>query len=58
MPSVKELKNVKTKLKKVPKSSGNTPKIQTAELLRLIAADPKIRRDREFLKRLHELMKK
>lgn len=57
MPTVKQLQNAKRKLKKTPKSTGNKPKIPTATLLRLIAADPKIGRDKNFIKRAHELAK-
>ena len=55
MPTTKQLQNAKKKLKKTPKPSGNTPKIPTAALMRLIAADPKIRRNKEFIKRVHQL---
>lgn len=58
MPSVKQLQNAKKKLKKTPVSKGNVPKIPTSALLRLIAADPKIRRNKDFIKRVHELSRK
>jgi hypothetical protein len=58
MPTVKQLQNAKKKLKKTAKPTGNTPKIPTSTLLRLIAADPKIRRNREFMKMVQELSKK
>ena len=48
MPTTKQLQNAKKKLKKTPKPSGNSPKIPTAALLRLIAADPKIRRNKNL----------
>jgi hypothetical protein len=57
MPGVKQLQEAKKKLKKMPKPTGNTPKIPTATLLRLIAADPKIKRDKAFVKRALELAK-
>jgi len=57
-PTIKQLKNAKKKLKSTPKPRGNTPKIPTATLLRLIAADPKIGRHKAFVKRAHELAKK
>ena len=58
MPTTKQLQNAKKKLKKTPKPSGNTPKIPTAALMRLIAADPKIRRNKDFINRVHQLSKK
>ena len=57
MPDVKQLQEAKKKLKKMPKPKGNTPKIPTATMLRLIAADPKIKRDKAFVKRALELTK-
>jgi hypothetical protein len=58
MPTIKELQKTKKTLKKVPKPTGNAPKLPTSTLLRLIAADPKIGRDKAFIKRAHELAKK
>ena len=58
MPTVKQLQNAKTKKKKTPKSNGNKPVIPTAALLRLIAADPRIQRNRNFMKQVQELVKK
>jgi hypothetical protein len=58
MPTAKQLQNAKTKLKKTTKPTGNKPTIPTAALLRLIAADPKIKRNREFMKQVHELTKR
>ena len=52
MPTAKQLQNAKTKLKKIPKSNGNKPVIPTAALLRLIAADPRIQRNRNFMKQV------
>ena len=57
MPGVKQIQEAKKKLRKTPKPTGNRPKIPTATLLRLIAADPKIKRDRAFVKRALELAK-
>ena len=57
MPSVKQIQNAKKKLKKTHKPSGNSPKLPTSAMLRLIAADPKIKRDRAFVKRALELAK-
>ena len=57
MPSVKQIQNAKKKLKKTPKPSGNSPKLPTSVMLRLIAADPKIKLDRAFVKRALELAK-
>ena len=58
MPTAKQLQNAKKKLKKTPKPTGNSPKLPTSTLLRLIAAHPKIGRDKAFVKRAHELAKK
>ena len=58
MPTVKQIQNARKKLKKTPTPKGNSPKIPSATLLRLIKADPKLRRDKEFMKRAHELTKK
>ena len=58
MPTAKQLQNAKTKLKKTTKPTGNKPTIPTAALLRLIAADPRIKRNRELMKQVHELTKR
>ncbi len=58
MPTVKQLQNAKSKLKKTNKLTGNKPTIPTAALLRLIAADPRIQRNREFMKQVHELTRR
>lgn len=58
MPTAKQLQNAKKKLKKTTKPTGNKPTIPTAALLRLIAADPRIQRNREFMKQVHELTKR
>jgi hypothetical protein len=58
MPSAKQLQDARKKLKSTPKPKGNAPKIPSAALLRIINADPKIKRNREFVKRVQELIKK
>ena len=58
MPTAKQLQNAKTKLKKTTKPTGNKPTIPTAALLRLIAADPRIQRNREFMKQVQELTRR
>ena len=58
MPTAKQLQNAKTKLKKTTKPTGNKPTIPTAALLRLIAADPRIKRNREFMKQVYQLSKR
>ena len=58
MPTAKQLQNAKKKLKKTTKPTGNKPTIPTAALLRLIAADPRIKRNREFMKQVQELTKR
>jgi hypothetical protein len=57
MPSVKQIQEARKKLKATPKSKGNAPKIPSAALLRIINADPKIKRNKEFMKRVQELIK-
>jgi hypothetical protein len=58
MPTVKQIQSARKKLKSAPKPRGNSPKIPTAALLRIIKADPKVSRNKEFMKRVHELTKK
>jgi len=58
MPTVQQIQNARKKLKSTPKPKGNSPKIPSAALLRIIKADPKVSRNKEFMKRVHELMKK
>ena len=58
MPTIKQLQEAKKKLKSTPKPKGNSPKIPSAALLRIIKADPKVSRNKEFMKRVHELMRK
>jgi hypothetical protein len=58
MPTVKQIQSARKKLKSRPKPKGNSPKIPSAALLRVIKADPKVSRNKEFMKRVHELMKK
>jgi len=58
MPSVKQIQDARKKLKVTTRSKGNAPKIPSAALLRIINADPKIKRNREFMKRVQELIKK
>ena len=55
MPSVKQIQDARKKLKVTPKSKGNAPKIPSAALLRIINADPKIKRNKEFEKRDQEM---
>jgi hypothetical protein len=58
MPTTQQIQNARKKLKSTPKPRGNSPKIPSAALLRIIKADPKVSRNKEFMKRVHELMKK
>ena len=58
MPTIQELQSARKKLKSTPKPRGNSPKIPSAALLRIIKADPKVSRNKEFMKRVHELMQK
>jgi len=57
MPTVIQIQDARKKLKKTTKSKGNAPKIPSSALLRLIASDPKIKRNRAFVKRVQELIK-
>jgi hypothetical protein len=58
MPTVKQIQNAKKKLKMTPKSKGNKPRIPNRLTYILISVDPKIARDRQFLKRVQEFAKK
>jgi hypothetical protein len=57
MPSARQIQEARKKLKVTPRPKGNAPKIPSAALLRIINADPKIKRNREFVKRVNELIK-
>jgi len=57
MPSAKQIQEARKKIKVTPRPKGNAPKIPSAALLRIINADPKIKRNREFVKRVNELIK-
>lgn len=58
MPTVKQIQNAKKKLKMTPKPKGNKPKIPNRLTYILIGVDPKIARDRQFLKRVQQFAKK
>ncbi len=58
MPSVKQIQDARKKLKVTPRSKGNAPKIPCAALLRIINATPKIKRNRELMKRVKQLCKR
>jgi hypothetical protein len=58
MPTVKQIQSARKKLKPTPKPKGNSPRLPSAALLRIIKADPKVSRNKEFMKRVHELMRK
>jgi hypothetical protein len=57
MPSAKQIQNAKKQLKVTPKPKGNAPKIPNRLTYIVIAADPKVSRDRAFLKTVREYMK-
>ena len=57
MPSAKQLQDARKKLKATPKPKGNSPRIPSAALLRIIKADPTIKRNKQFVKRVRELIK-
>ena len=57
MPTAKQIQNAKKTLKTTPKPKGNKPKLPNKLTYIVISADPKIKRDREFLKTVREYMK-
>jgi hypothetical protein len=57
MPTTKQVQNAKKKLKVMPKPKGNTPKLPNRLTYILIGVDPKIRRDKNFLKAVQEYAK-
>tara|TARA_B100000768_G_C11268585_1_gene372268 strand:+ start:1529 stop:1732 length:204 start_codon:yes stop_codon:yes gene_type:complete len=57
MPTIKQLKNAKKKLKKVPKSKGNSPKIVDILTYILIRDDPNKKRKNDFVKSQREYEK-
>ena len=58
MPTVKQIQNAKKKLKISPKPKGNTPRLPNRIAYILIGVDPKIARNRQFLKRVQDFAKK
>lgn len=58
MPTVKQIQNAKKKLKISPKPKGNTPRLPNRITYILIGVDPKIARNRQFLKRVQDFAKK
>ena len=57
MPSAKQLQDARKKLKVTPQPKGNSPRIPSAALLCIIKADPTIKRNKQFVKRVRELIK-
>jgi len=57
MPTIKQLKNAKKKLKKVPKPKGNSPKIVDILTYILIRDDPNKKRKNDFVKSQREYEK-
>jgi hypothetical protein len=57
MPTSKQLKNAKKKLKKVPKPKGNSPKIVDILTYILIRDDPNKKRKNDFVKSQREYEK-
>lgn len=55
MPTTKQLTSAKKKLRKVAKPN-NAPRIPSANTLRVIAADPKVRRNKEMRKLITEMV--
>tara|TARA_B100001142_G_scaffold324763_1_gene377055 strand:- start:1003 stop:1206 length:204 start_codon:yes stop_codon:yes gene_type:complete len=57
MPTTKQLKNARKKLKRVPKPKGNSPKIVDLLTYILIRDDPVKKRDRNFVESQKEYEK-
>ena len=57
MPTTKQLKNAKKKLKRVPKPKGNSPKIVDILTYILIRDDPNKKRKNDFVKSQREYEK-
>ena len=57
MPTTKQLKNAKKKLKKAPKPKGNSPKIVDILTYILIRDDPNKKRKNDFVKSQREYEK-
>ena len=57
MPTTKQLKNARKKLKRVPKPKGNSPKIVDLLTYILIRDDPAKKRDRNFVESQKEYEK-
>ena len=57
MPTTKQVQNAKKKLRVMPKPKGNTPKLPNRLTYILIGVDPKIQRDKNFLKAVQEYAK-
>ena len=57
MPTTKQLKNARKKLKRVPKPKGNSPKIVDLLTYILIRDDPAKKRDRNFIESQKEYEK-
>ena len=57
MPTTKQLKSAKKKLKKVPKPKGNSPKIVDILTYILIRDDPNKKRKNDFVKSQREYEK-
>lgn len=58
MPTAKQIQNAKKKLKMSPKPKGNAPRLPNRITYILIGVDPKIARNRQFLKRVQDFAKK
>jgi hypothetical protein len=57
MPNVKQIQDAKKKLRPTTRSKGNEPKLPNRLTYIIIAADPQVKRDRQFLKSVAEYMK-
>lgn len=57
MPTVKQLQDAINRLQPTVRSNGNKPKIPNRLTYMIIAADPKIQREKQFLQSAAEYMK-
>jgi len=57
MPTKKQIQNAMKKLKSTPKPKGNSPKLPSKTNYIIILADPKVKREKQFARSVHEYMK-
>ena len=57
MPTTKQIQNAMSKLKKTPKTWNNSPKKPNKYTYMIITNDPRVKKNKEFLKSVTEYMK-